>query len=131
MSIDQLFHLNPNSQLSLQKQIREQVVNAINRKQISLDKPLPSSRNLSKQLNVARNTVILAYDHLLNDGYLIARERSGYFVNPDILQGQVDINTTQGPYASEGSAVGLPDWSKRLVNKPSEQKNINKLVKIH
>ena len=126
MSIDQLFHLNPKSELSLQKQIREQVVNAINRKQISLDKPLPSSRNLSKQLNVARNTVILAYDHLLNDGYLVARERSGYFVNPDVLQGQVKINATQGPYIASGLPESLPDWSKRLVKKPSEQKNINK-----
>lgn len=122
MSIDQLFHLNPKSELSLQKQIREQVVNAINRKQIPLEQPLPSSRNLSKRLHVARNTVILAYDHLLNDGYLVARERSGYFVNPDVLQGQVDVSTASAQEVSEGR----PDWSERLVSKPSEQKNINK-----
>ncbi len=122
MSIHQLFHLNPNSDLSLQKQIREQVVAAINNDQIPLDKPLPSSRNLSKQLHVARNTVILAYDHLLNDGYLVARQRSGYFVNPDILQGKVKSDDRLKPVISEA----LPDWQQRLKSKPTTQHNISK-----
>jgi GntR family transcriptional regulator/MocR family aminotransferase len=71
-------------------------------------------------------TVILAYDHLLNDGYLVARERSGYFVNPDVLQGQVHVNASKGPNIATGLPESLPNWSKRLVKKPSEQKNINK-----
>ncbi|MGH1538963.1 MAG: PLP-dependent aminotransferase family protein [Arenicella sp.] len=122
MSIYQLFYLNPDSDLSLQKQIREQVVAAINNGQIPLDERLPSSRKLSSQLKVARNTVILAYDHLLNDGYLISRERSGYFVNPDVLQGQAKS------YDEPKSIVigKQPDWSQRLRSTPTAQHNISK-----
>ena len=47
-----------------------------------------SSRKLSEQLGIGRNTVMLAYAALEEDGYLIARERSGYFVNPEILEGK-------------------------------------------
>jgi len=122
MSIYQLFHLNPDSDLSLQKQIREQVVIAINNGQIPLDKPLTSSRNLSKQLNVARNTVILAYDRLLNDGYLISRQRRGYFVNPDILKGQVSPDNYTAPVATEGTIA----WSERFKIMPTNQTNISK-----
>ena len=86
---NQLFHVDPDSEHSLQKQIREQIAAAIVNGHIPLDKPLPSSRSLSSQLNVGRNTVILAYEHLLRDGYLLSRQRSGYFVNPDILVGSV------------------------------------------
>ena len=34
---------------------------------------------------MARNTVVLAYQHLITEGYLVSKERSGYFVNPEIL----------------------------------------------
>ena len=122
MSIYQLFHLNPDSELSLQKQIREQVVAAINNGQIPMDEPLLSSRNLARQLNVARNTVILAYDHLLNDGYLIARQRSGYFVNPDVLKGQVKADYRPKPIITKNR----PDWSQRLKSTPTLQQNICK-----
>ena len=39
------------------------------------------------QLGVARNTVVLAYQMLVEEGYLISRERSGHFVNPKMLEG--------------------------------------------
>lgn len=122
MSIYQLFHLNPNSELSLQKQIREQVVVAINNGQIPLDQPLPSSRNLSKQLNVARNTVILAYDRLLNDGYLVSRQRRGYFVNLDVLKGQVKSDE----HPKYSLAESPPEWSERFKITPTMQDNISK-----
>jgi len=123
-SILQLFHLDHNSGITLQKQIREQIVKAINNKQIPLDERLPSSRNLSKQLNVARNTVVLAYDHLLGDGYLITKPRSGYFINPDVLEGIVK------PVRKKALATASPstqiDWSKKLKITPSQQHNISK-----
>ena len=122
MSIFQLFHLDSESGLSLQKQIRQQVVSAINNGQIPLDERLPSSRILSKQLNVARNTVILAYDHLLNDGYLITKPRSGYFVNPDVMQGIVKYDKSIAPAQAESH----PDWPSKIKLMPSEQHNIQK-----
>ncbi|MBB1485161.1 MocR-like pyridoxine biosynthesis transcription factor PdxR [Oceanospirillum sediminis] len=117
----QLFHLTQNKGNSLQKQLREQIATAILNGNIPLDVPLPSSRKLAQQLGIARNTVVLAYEHLLDDGYLIARERRGYFVNPDILAGQVE-----NPAADQTPQVRLPDWEKRFKVHPSAQRNIVK-----
>ena len=84
--IYQLFRLDPDSDQSLQKQIVEQVVAAIAGGHIPTDTPLPSGRILANQLNVARNTVTLAYSRLKDDGYLISKERRGFFVNPEVIE---------------------------------------------
>ncbi|CUX51947.1 GntR family transcriptional regulator/MocR family aminotransferase [Agrobacterium tumefaciens] len=43
---------------------------------------LPSSRALSQQIGVGRNTIVVAYEHLLSDGLVEARHGSGTFVAP-------------------------------------------------
>jgi len=122
MSLDALFHLDANSEHSLQKQIIEQITRAIVNGNLPADLPLPSSRNLSSQLNVGRNTVILAYERLVSDGYLISKERSGYFVNPDILQGYA-----QAPaHAELGKGLYQPNWAERIKLEPSRFGNIEK-----
>src|SRR3546814_6475587 len=45
---------------------------------------LPSSRQLAERIGVSRNTVSLAYDALLADGYLSSRSRSGVYVAADV-----------------------------------------------
>ncbi len=117
----QLFHLTQGQGSSLQKQLREQIATAILNGNIPLDKPLPSSRKLAQQLEIARNTVVLSYEHLLDDGYLIARERRGYFVNPDILEGQV--KALSYPTNIEKK---LPNWEQRFKIRPTTQSNIIK-----
>ena len=117
----QLFHLAQGKEGSLQKQLREQIATAILNGNIPLDKPLPSSRKLAQQLGIARNTVVLAYEHLLDDGYLIARERRGYFVNPDILGGQVEA-----PLDIVLEQKKVSDWEQRFKVNPSAQNNIVK-----
>ncbi|MCV6613270.1 MAG: PLP-dependent aminotransferase family protein [Amphritea sp.] len=121
----QLFHLTPGQGGSLQQQLREQIASAILNGNIPLDSPLPSSRKLAQQLNVARNTVVLAYEHLLDDGYLIARERSGYYVNPDILNNQAKAEIPVGS-GEELEQRTPPDWEKRFKLRPSAQENIVK-----
>ena len=122
-SMFQLFHLTPGQGGSLQQQLREQIAAAILNGNIPMDSALPSSRKLSQQLKVARNTVVLAYEHLLDDGYLLARERSGYYVNPDILTGQVK---RQSPQYQQSTDYHPPDWAQRFKLKPSSQTNMVK-----
>ena len=98
-----LFILDAGLKASLQQQLRQQIAKAILDHHIPLDSPLPSSRKLAKQLNVARNTVVLAYEHLLDDGYLIARERSGYFVNPNILDHSVQLESVSDERHTSGT----------------------------
>ena len=70
---------------SLQQQIRRQLAIGIVNRQYPLHEPLPSIRQLSLELGVSVTTVTLAYDALKQDGFVEARSRSGYFVNPQIL----------------------------------------------
>ena len=70
---------------SLQKQIRRQIAMGIVNRQYPLHRPLPSIRQLSTELGVSVTTVTLAYDALKQDGFVQARDRSGYYVNQDVL----------------------------------------------
>jgi GntR family transcriptional regulator/MocR family aminotransferase len=83
-----IFVLPENSKLGLRDQICEMVSLAITSQALSSDKRLPSCRELADQLGVSRNTVFAAYNRLIDIGLLVARDRSGYYVNP-IAQSKV------------------------------------------
>lgn len=120
----QLFKLSASSEVSLQRQLREMIVCAILDGHIGAEAPMPSSRELAKQLGIARNTVVLAYQHLVDEGYLVARERSGYYTNPDMLAGRV---ARQAPAEREPEqSRDHPDWAGRFKARPSRQRNIEK-----
>ena len=68
--------------MSMQEQIRRRVIEAIYAEVFPPGARLPSSRRLSKELGVSRNTVFLAYQQLIAEGHLATRERSGLYV-PD------------------------------------------------
>lgn len=74
-----------NSSLSLRDQICEVVSAAITSKSLAHDRPLPSCRELAEQLNVSRNTVFAAYNRLIDLELLVSRDRSGYFVAPQMM----------------------------------------------
>ena len=87
---DSLFHLPQQQHISIQARIRGMLVSAILDARIPTGTPLPSCRKMAKTLGVSRNTVVLAYQGLVDDGYLTARERSGYFVNREMLEGRAE-----------------------------------------
>lgn len=120
---DAIFHLKRGDNASLQAQIREMLVNAILAGQLVGDAPLPSSRKMSRNLGVSRNTVVLAYQDLVDDGYLIARERSGYYINGEFV-GQA----VQREPAPEASDAQSPNWVARFRVHPSKQENIEKAI---
>lgn len=121
----ELFRLSPSSDRNLQRQLREQLVAAILDGHLPIDHALPSSRELARQLGVARNTVVLAYQHLVDEGFLIARQRRGYFVNRDMLRGRVaaDRGDIESPAPKRAAAI---DWPSRYRFVPSRQRNIHK-----
>ncbi|XP_076037900.1 HTH-type transcriptional regulator TauR-like [Oratosquilla oratoria] len=116
----QLFQLTPNGDTSLQRQLREQLVAAILDGRIPSEQPLPSSRELSRQLHVSRNTIVLAYEQLIDEGFLVARERRGYFVNTEILRGRV-----QSTAESDVDCERI-DWEQRFAHRVSSYPNIEK-----
>ena len=92
-----LFYLDPESSLSLQGQIRQKLVDGILSKSFPPGTRLPSSRKLAEQLGVARNTVVLAYEQLIEEGLLESRERSGVFVCPGVFEGRVGFQGSTLP----------------------------------
>ena len=107
-----LFQLSSVSEGTLQSRIQEMMVNSILGGHLALDSPLPSTRKLARQLRVARNTVVHAYQNLVDEGFLIARERSGFYINREILKGRITA-PKQSPLFE--SAVA---WSKKLTVEP-------------
>lgn len=72
--------LDADSPLSLNRQICAQIRELILRGHLAAGDRLPSTRQLCKDLHVARSTVIEAYDQLLAEGYLESRRGSGTHV---------------------------------------------------
>lgn len=118
---DILFHLKREENVSIQSQIREMLVSAILDGQLPSGVPLPSSRKMARTLGVSRNTVVLAYQSLVDDGYLTAKERSGFYVNLDIFRGRA-LARQQCSRAPESA----PEWDARLRVRPTRQPNIQK-----
>lgn len=119
----QLLQRSSRPNLSLQAQIREMMVSAILDGQLPAGVPLPSSRDMAEQLGVARNTVVLAYQQLSEEGYLLSRQRSGHFVNPDITRGRAQ--PVGGARAAPAGSRKV-EWGPRLCLHPSQQRSIVK-----
>jgi GntR family transcriptional regulator/MocR family aminotransferase len=118
---DLLFHLQRDSRTPLQTQLRELLVSAILQGQIPVGSPLPSSRKLAETLDVARNTVALAYQELVADGFLVAHERRGYFINGEILGGRapaVAVARAQACNARLARRLKLPEQPAQYRQAP-------------
>lgn len=104
-----LFFLDPDSSLNLQDQIRQKLVDGIVSGSFPPGSRLPSSRKLAEQLGVARNTVVLAYQQLVEEQWLESRERSGIFVRPGVFEGRVGF---QG--STRAAADDDQRWQERI-----------------
>lgn len=62
------------------RQIEEGIVHAITRGDFAVGSPVPSVRDLAKQLRVNPNTVVKVYQHLAEQGLLEVRRGEGTFV---------------------------------------------------
>jgi len=123
---DWLVHIKRNEHASLQTQIREALVSGILDGQLAREEPIPSTRKMAKNLGVSRNTVVLAYQGLLDDGYLMARERSGYYVADKALDGAAAIRPPKKPARFASAAGGHVGWDSRILKHPAAQENISK-----
>lgn len=66
--------------LQIYNQLREKILNG----ELTSGLRLPSTRELSRELNVSRNTILSAYEMLLSEGYLRSIGGSGIYVNSGI-----------------------------------------------
>jgi len=89
--ISRLIHIDASLNDSLQSQTRQKLVEGIIVGSFPSGTKLPSSRKLAQQLEVSRNTVVLVYQTLIDEGYIESRERSGIYVAAQVQQGKVSI----------------------------------------
>lgn len=83
---------------------------------------LPSSRELATELGLSRNTVNAAYLELVAEGYLVARPRSGLYINEEIAS---------SPRTGRGDEQSSPrplDWGARL--QPSRDAGMPEIEKV-
>lgn len=105
----------------LQLQIRQLICTAIEEGRLALGVRMPSSRELATLLEVSRNTVVIAYEQLVDQNFLISRERSGFFVAglPRDLGTQRDVRAAP-------DEAGAARWAGRFAVRPSTNRNIVK-----
>src|SRR5689334_18688564 len=79
----------------LHRQVYRELARLILAGRIAAGSRLPSSRELARELGVARNTVLAALDQLTSEGYVEGRRGSGTYVATDLPDAP--------PLAPEGS----------------------------
>ena len=92
----------------LYRQVRRAVEHGIAVGHFQPEYRLPSSRELAAELQVSRNTINLAYQELIAEGYVESRERSGLYVNSEIGAQRAGARDTR---------AGI-DWAARLRSFP-------------
>ncbi|RMA94178.1 MocR-like pyridoxine biosynthesis transcription factor PdxR [Priestia megaterium] len=81
--------LNRKDDMPLYHQLYEYIKKEIVSSRVEVNDKLPSIRSLADYLNVSRNTVDMAYQQLLAEGYVESRPKSGLYVTNtqfDLLQ---------------------------------------------
>ncbi|KAF0091662.1 MAG: GntR family transcriptional regulator / MocR family aminotransferase [Fusobacteria bacterium] len=66
----------------LYHQLYEYIKEEIRSGRIEFNTKLPSKRKLSAYLNISQNTIQAAYDQLIEEGYIVAVPKKGFFVSP-------------------------------------------------
>ena len=114
--------IDPSADQSLTSQIAGQLRESIVRGRIAGGTKLPSSRRLSEQLGVSRNTVVRAYEELCSEGYVEAHPASCVSVAvrlPDSLSAPAE--PAAGFHGGIGSVEmpmpAMPLRCQRLVNR--------------
>ena len=123
--------LDRSAPTTLQSQIYNQIRRLIVDGVISPGVVIPSTRALSKQYTVARNTVLIAYDWLLSEGYVETKPGLGTHVSwrlPETCLRIGEGKSTDEP--SEKSTVGAkpqPVWNTPDLKLPETDDKTSKI----
>lgn len=111
--------LDPRSAAPLYRQLYDGVRDAILRGHLLGGTRLPSTRALADDLSLSRNTVALAYQLLLAEGYVEGRIGSGTFVSPAIPDELLQASSAEGsPARPAGTPAVLSRRGKTLTAAP-------------
>lgn len=99
--IELLVHIDRHAGKTLQRQLVEQLRQAILTGQLAPGRRLPSTRALADAFGISRNIAMVVYDELYAQGYLERQQGSGTFVSSELAT----LPRPQRPVLS-----GVPRW---------------------
>ncbi len=115
--------LNQQGGMPLHRQLYEALRRAMLDNKISAGDRLPSSRELTQDLQLSRNTVVAALNQLSVEGYLVSRVGSGTYVNDNLPRTQTrsasgHANTHSSDLSQRGSALSTTFCATQLEIQP-------------
>ena len=108
--LTEMHRLDQQGNMPLHRQLYEAMRRAILDGKLSADDRLPSSRELTQDLKLSRNTVVAALNQLCVEGYLVSRVGSGTYVNDSVPKAHPQTRT----HASQGQRASLSDRGTAL-----------------
>ncbi|WP_350345040.1 GntR family transcriptional regulator [Proteinivorax tanatarense] len=75
------FRIEKNAKIPLYVQVKNNIKELIKKGELKPGTKIPTERELSKELNVSRNTVSVAFQELESEGYLDCKQGKGTFVS--------------------------------------------------
>lgn len=81
-------HVTLSGRGDLAAQVYRQLLEAILDGRLRSGERLPPTRELARRLEISRNTVAVAYDRLVADGFLVGRAGAGTFVSAEPVRGR-------------------------------------------
>ena len=102
---------------TLNKRVYQALQQAIFDGSISPGSRLPASRDLAKELDISRNTVLAAYEQLQAEGYIQTRTGSGTFVTADLPKDGVIADKTATQCSPVRSHVTLSRRGSQLLTR--------------
>jgi GntR family transcriptional regulator / MocR family aminotransferase len=105
-----ILKIDPSSKFTLQSQLISQFHTLIKSGQLKPSSLIPSTRELSLQLKVSRNTISEVYDTLIEEGYLVTKHKVGTFITDKLPENSVYIPQvqTEVPKSKRPSHANLP-----------------------
>ena len=92
--------LNRQSDLPLYQQLYESLRRAILEQRLRPGQRLPATRKFAEELGISRSTVLLAYEHLVTEGYAEGKTGAGTFISETIPEHLLHV----GPQTNSGEA---------------------------
>ena len=90
--------INKKSNVPIYKQLYDCIRKSIISNQFAANNRLPSTRQLSNDLNISRSTVTAAYDQLIAEGYLHSIRGSGTLIAETLRSTAENTNENSTPY---------------------------------
>jgi GntR family transcriptional regulator/MocR family aminotransferase len=103
--------LDPSSPEPLHRQIGEQMRRAILERRLKPGARLPSSRQMAEDLDCARGTVVLAFDQLVAEGYVVSQAGSAMSVAANLPDEMLTVPQTGA--GSPGQTIAKPAVARR------------------